>query len=152
MHIAGGLENVCMEKSWNLLDGCPYGTPEQRSKKNGIVSVGSIITDEAVKRVRKCIGCTVEILNNFDAINGIKEPSGTHSKLSKTLEMKVILRQLHKEGSVFGEVTVRAHRNFPRFELNPICFLIIPQLTQWMGEKLQKLVTFTMHAYDPWFS
>jgi len=42
-----------------------------REAKNGIHGMGSNITDEAVKRVGKSIGQTVEIIRNFDAFNNI---------------------------------------------------------------------------------
>jgi len=117
-----------------------------REAKNGICSVESNTTDETVKRVGRSIGCTVEILNNFDTINSIKQPSGRHSKHSTTLDMKIILKQLHEEGAVFHEVPGRVHRSFLKFESNPIQFLTVPQLTQWMEVKLQKLIIYNLHA------
>lgn len=53
-----------------------------REAKRGITGTGSNITDESVRRVGKSIGQTVNILSNFDAINGTREPTGRHSKRS----------------------------------------------------------------------
>ena len=91
-----------------------------REAKSGIMSIGSNITEEAVKRVGKSIGHTIDIISNFNRINSIKEPSHRHSKLSKELDMKILLKQLHKDSSVFSTVPKRTHISFPKFEANTL--------------------------------
>ena len=120
-----------------------------REAKSGLAGTGSNITaDQSVKRVGKSIGHTTTMLSNFDLINGSSVPSGRHSKRSTAKDMKLLLKQLHEDTDVFAEIPDRFHRNFPKFEANPTKFLAVDKITQWMGEKLQKLITFQQTTLD----
>ncbi len=114
-----------------------------REAKHTITGLGSNITDKAVKRVGKSIGQTVKILKRFDEANAIKEPSSRRSKRSCQKDMQIMLKQLHETSRVFTKVAGRAHLNFPKFLANVPRTISIPELTQWMGERLQKIVTYT---------
>ena len=116
-----------------------------REAKGGIAGIRSNLADQ---RVGKSIGHTVGVLSNFDAINGIKEQSGRHSKRSTVKDMKLLLKQLHEETEVFTENTGRFHKSFPKFKANPTRYLSVKKTTQWMGEKLQKLLTFQLANVD----
>ena len=111
---------------------------KNREAKGGIAGIRSNLADDSVKRVGKSIGYTVGVLSNFDAINGI---SGRHSKRSTVKDMKLLLKQLYEETEVFTENTGRFHKSFPKFKANPTRYLSVKKTTQWMGEKLQKLLT-----------
>ena len=78
------------------------------------------------------------MLSNFDLINGSSVPSGRHSKQSTAKDMKLLLKQLHEDTDVFAEIPGRY----------PTKFLAVDKITQWMGEKLQKLITFQQTTLD----
>lgn len=118
-----------------------------REAKSGITGIGSNVKDGAVKRVGKSIGHTISVLSNFDIINGIKEPSGRHSKRSTAKDMKLLLKQL-QDSNVFNEIPGRRHKSFPKFEANPTLYLSVQKITQWMEEKVQKLLTFHQATVD----
>lgn len=113
-----------------------------REAKNSLMGLGSNITDNAVQRVGKCIGHTIEIVKQFDRTSAIKETSGRRSKLSCTRDMKLLLRQLHENAEVFEPKKERAHRNFPTFAGNITQHISLPELQEWMGKQLHKIINY----------
>ena len=65
--------------------------------KNAFMGLGSNITDKAVKRIGRCLGVTVDILNNFDKVNDVSRQSGRHSKS----DIEKIVKQLSETLKVF---------------------------------------------------
>ena len=112
-----------------------------REAKNSLMGLRSNVTDNAVLRVGKCIGHTIDIVKQFDKSNGIKEPSGRRSKQSCTKDMKLILKQVHETTQVFKNEDKRAHRNFPNYSGNITQHLSLPELQMWMGQ-LHKIINY----------
>lgn len=112
-----------------------------REAKNSLLGLGSNITDNAVTRVGKCVGHTVEIVKKFDQANNIKEPSGRRSRRSCRRDMKILLKQLHETTQVFKINQGRAHRNFPKYSGNITQHLSMPDIKEWMGTQLRKLLS-----------
>ena len=52
-----------------------------------VSGLGLNITDMSVKRVGKCVGKTVEVLQGFDKANNIRQQSGYHTRRSSTEEV-----------------------------------------------------------------
>lgn len=75
-------------------------------------------------------------------MNKIKPQSGRHSKRTTAKDMKLLLKQLHQDSKVFNNTPNRAHRNFPNFESNPIHYLSVAELTEWMKKRLKTLLTY----------
>ena len=110
-----------------------------REAKNQIAGLGSNITDESVKRVGKALGQLIPILQQYDAMSGIKVPSSRHSKRTCEKDMDILLNQLHKTSQVFGVVPGRAHKTFPHFQTNSMNSMQHAMLTAWMEQQLQKV-------------
>ena len=92
--------------------------------------------DDAIKHVAKAIGHTVVILKNLDRVNGIKEPSGWHSKRSGERDMHIPLKQLHEKSCVLATIFGCEHRCFPKFEYI-VQSMSVTSLTEWMQEQLK---------------
>lgn len=113
-----------------------------REAKKGIAGTGANITDESVKRIGRSIGQLVPILNNFDIINHIKEPSDRHSRRSTHKDMGILLKQL-EDTNVFNVIPGRVHRSFPKFKANPVRHDSVKDLTEWMRKRLKILMMYS---------
>ena len=112
-----------------------------REAKNCISGLGSNITDEAVSRLGNSLGEVVKVLKHFDSVNSIKVPSSRHSKRSCEEDLSSLIKQL-LQVKVFEAKPGREHRNFVDFQCNSMRGLAYPELTQWMGEHLNKILTY----------
>lgn len=107
--------------------------------KGALSGLGSNIT---VKRVGKCIGKTVDVLQGFDKANSIRQQSGYHTRRSSKEDMKKLLAQLTGTSEVFQTKKGRFHKNFPTFSANVMRSVSIPKLKQWMSERMQAMKTY----------
>ena len=113
-----------------------------RECKGALSGLGSNITDKSVKRVGKCIGKTVEVLQGFDKANNIRQQSGYHTRKSSKEDMKKMLTQLTETSEVFETKKGRFHKNFPTFSSNVMRKVSMPKLKQWMSERMQAMKTY----------
>lgn len=114
-----------------------------REAKNAFMGLGSNITDKAVKRIGRCLGVTVEILDNFDKVNDVPRQSGRHSKRSTKNDVEKIVKQLSETSQVFKEQKGRSHLNFQSFHNNLIRKIPLKDLKQWMSQQYQKLNVYS---------
>ena len=114
-----------------------------REAKNALMGLGSNITDKAVKRIGRCLGVTVEILDNFDKVNDVPRQSGRHSKRSTKTDVEKIVKQLSETSQVFKEQKGRSHFNFKSFHNNLVRKIPPNDLKQWMSQQYQKLIVYS---------
>ena len=110
--------------------------------KNALAGLGSNITDESSKRIGRCLGKTVAIAAQFDAINSVKVTSGRHSSRSSQQDMEKLLKQLHEESKVFTCNPGRKHKTFPNIEHNMIRYTALEDLNIWMHKQLSRIVMY----------
>lgn len=113
-----------------------------KQAKQGIAGLGSNITDESVKRIGRSIGHTITVVENFDKMTDIKEPSGHRSRRSCDRDMKILLEQLMVKDRVFNTVAGRKHINYPNMSASSTRKIAVPDLKVWMKEQLVKLLTY----------
>lgn len=71
--------------------------------------MGASKTENAITRVGKCIGPLAAILDQFNEVNQISEPSGRHVKPSSEKDRDKIMEELTKRVQVFSIVPGRTH-------------------------------------------
>lgn len=113
-----------------------------RMAKDSLRGLGSNITDEAVRRIGKCIGEIVDVVKQFDEVNQLKEPSTRHSKKAKKKDLEAVVKQLHQVSDVFCVCEGRAHKNFSHFKNNSMRSISMKELQVWMKEQLRKLLLY----------
>lgn len=96
-----------------------------------------------MKRIRLCLGVTVEILDNFDKINDVSRQSGRHSKRSTKSDVEKIVKQLSETSQVFKEQKGHSHLNFQSFHNNLIRKMPLNDLKQWMSQQYQNLIVYS---------
>ena len=93
-----------------------------RECKSALSGLGSNVTDHAVQRIGRCIGCTLPILQNFDLENGVPILSTYHTRRSSKSDIQKIVKQLAELSAVFKHKTGRSHRNYPNFHFTENIF------------------------------
>ncbi len=121
-----------------LLLPSPLNLHLHKEAKARIMGLGSNVTDHAVSRVGKSIGHTIKILND----SMTSKASRSHSRRSNAKDMELLLKQLNEESQVFADIPGRLHVTFANFKANPLLYVSIPDTVQWMGQQLQKAITY----------
>lgn len=113
-----------------------------KEAKQSIAGLGSNITEEAVLRIGKSIGHTVNIVKRFDEVNKIKQPSSAHTRKSCKKDMELLIKELFVESKVFNKVPGRRHHSFPTIPPNPTKYISSNDINAWMKEQLKKLIMY----------
>ena len=71
-----------------------------REPKSNLIGLGYNLTDGSVLRIGKSICLTIKMLQSFDKLIGIKEPSKRHSQHSIEKDVNLLLKQLHGNARV----------------------------------------------------
>ena len=110
-----------------------------RETKSNLIELGSNLTDGSV--LQQSIGHTINMLQNFDKLSGIKEPSNRHSHRSLEKDMKLLLKQFMKiQEFFFSNVPGHLHHNFPGLEVNATKYINISD-HRMDGTAITKIVT-----------
>ena len=109
-----------------------------RLVKGAIGSLGSNKTEKCIKRVAKAIGTLKPVLDNFDADNGINDPSGVHKMSSATKECTVLVKELISNVLAFDKVNdkQRKHKSFPSITSSLLHNLSYEQLIDWIDSHI----------------
>ena len=113
-----------------------------REAKKQLSGLGSNITDAAVTRIGNSLGEVVQVLHQFDAVSGVKQDSGRHSKRSNSKDIGIVLKQLQEKSKLFIKVSGRNHRIFPNFKQNRMNSLQLDMLTDWMRDQLSNKIKY----------
>lgn len=109
--------------------------------KSAIARLGANATEEAVRRVGKCLGEIIEVSTNFDERSGVHHDSGHHSTRSDQRDLDKLIQQL-VTSKVFDEQAGRRHTSFMNFQKKLIQKIDKDALSDWMREKLQHILTY----------
>ena len=102
-----------------------------RDCKTAIAGLGANVTEQAVKRVGKCLGEMIKVTRNFDSQTGVPLESGYHTTPSEEKDLNAMLHQL-EQLEVFKVKSKRRHVSFPRFKENAVKSLDIKALEEWL--------------------
>ena len=80
------------------------------------------------------MGTIAPVLQQFDIINSIKSPTGTHKHPSSEKDRDIILKYL-LINNVFQETPGRAHNSFPK-PRNILKYESNENLLSWMSQRL----------------
>ena len=83
--------------------------------KQSMGTLGSNISDRSVSRIGKSIGQVMEVSQQFDRTNGVREDSGRHPRRTVEADMKKLVTQLHADSHYHPK---RKHAHFKRMQAN----------------------------------
>lgn len=109
------------------------------SQKNLIRGMGANKTEQAITRASKASGGMKKIVENFDTLTDIKQPSSHHThKSSQDDELKILndLRELRP----FEINPGRSHASFPNINADPLHDLDMAEMEIWLARHTKNLV------------
>lgn len=83
-----------------------------RIVKDAIRGLNTNKTEKAVQKVGKTLGMLSPLLDNFDSINNVKQPSGSHKAPGFAKDLEIIVKHLQRY-DIFSYHKDRTHRTFP---------------------------------------
>ena len=112
-----------------------------RECKATISGLGANVTEQAVKRVGKCLGEIVKVTCNFDSQTGVNSESGYHTTRSEEKDFSALLQQLN-HSEVFTMKKSRKHNSFPKINQNLMKKLHVKDLEKWMEHQWQNKLMY----------
>lgn len=77
-------------------------------------SYRGVFSERVVSRVNRSAMKTNTVLNNYDKMSKVVNPSGSHSPVDVTCDIVTLVQQLN-ERKLFSHVSGRKHSAFPEF-------------------------------------
>ena len=110
--------------------------------KENINTFRSNISEKSISRSSQAIGPIQQLIDTFDKVNKLKQPSGKHIRPSVTKDFEIILQTLKTE-NVFTHITGREHVYFKEFNADPFAKLKADpkKLHAWLRSKINLLAT-----------
>ena len=110
--------------------------------KENINTFRSNISEKSISRSSQAIGPIQKLIDTFDKVNKLKQPSGKHIRPSVTKDFKIILQTLKTE-KVFTHSTGREHVYFKEFNADPFAKLKADpkKLHVWLRSKINLLAS-----------
>ena len=112
-----------------------------RECKAAISGLGANVTEQAVKRVGKCLGEIVKVTSNFDSQTGVNCESAYHTTRSEEKDFSALLQQLN-HSEVFRMKKSRKHTSFPKIKQNLVKKLDVKDLEKWMEHQWQNKLMY----------
>ena len=112
-----------------------------RECKAAISGLGANVTEQAVKRVGKCLGEIVKVTSNFDSQTGVNCESAYHTTRSEEKDFSALLQQLN-HSEVFRMKKSRKHTSFPKIKQNLMKKLDVKDLEKWMEHQWQNKLMY----------
>ncbi len=110
-----------------------------REVKQVIASMGSNLTDGSVLRAGKSLQKHIAIQNQFDEENGVRVPSGKHTRKSSAKDRLAIIEQLLSV-SVFKSIPDRYHKGFENLHANMYEAFDTDDFRSWLEIQMQKVL------------
>lgn len=110
--------------------------------KENINTFRSNISEKSISRSSQAIGPIQQLIDTFDKVDKLKQPSGKHIRPSVTKDFEIILQTLKTE-NVFTHTTRREHVYFKEFNADPFAKLKADpkKLHAWLRSKINLLAT-----------
>ena len=104
-----------------------------RITKDAIRGLSTNKAEKAVQKGGKTLGMFSPFLDNFDSINNVKQPSGSHKAPGFAKDQEIIVKHLQRY-DIFSYHKDRTHRTFPnpRNTLHTLDIEVL-SLTGWLN-------------------
>lgn len=107
--------------------------------KAALSGLGSNVTDRSIKRIGKCIGRLIPIMENFDSICQLPTTHGCHSTCSCKGDIDKVATQLTRTSYVFLQQRGRVYKHFSKFKSKVTRNILFPKFEKWMNQRLRKV-------------